>query len=362
MLHPINLPASIEALWTVVTIQEMLLESACTQPLDRTTLNSRFDSSTVSWLVKRNELLLKPLEEFVAHGNQTEKRAIIEAFRHDTDYHNHLEDHSFAFQLQPKSALPSPLAVKVGKWLENFYDVMVRFGIPKEVTDYPSSITQQLILDEFNKINAGMYVCPACDGTWMEPTSTGIYGSIDHFLPRSKYPALSVHPFNLIPICMICNEKLKEDKDPLADNQPRTLADAFVFCGWCNPARPARDSAVCHIDSSMTLPWVLQCGQATPVQLSLLPDIFDLPGRWQNRSDEIDRIVRRRLRDSMDALSITATTISLNEFHAVLKRLEQRMRKEWGEDPFLYPATWWLRWLHQYKFNALANDFLGQVK
>lgn len=358
MLHPVSLPDCFDHLWLIVSLQEALLELSCSEDAtDAVVLNQHFDTATVGWLRKHKQKLLDPLTEFANHPNQVEKQAIVDAFRHDITYHKHLEDPSFTFHLQPEQQMPSFLAVSVGKWLENFYDKVMQ-GVPAAIVDYAQGISSQVVYREFAEINTETNVCPACDGTWMEPTSTGILGSLDHFLPRSKYPALSVHPFNLILICETCNEDIKENKDPLSDNQPRALADAFAYCPHCHPSRPGRDTLMIQVGANTSHPWQLLCSRATPVQLSLFPDIYDLPGRWQVRQDEIDRIVRRRIRDCLKARQSVQPTITRNSFGALLGNLEQRMRREWGEGNYLFPATWWLRWLQQYKFDDLANDFL----
>lgn len=38
---------------------------------------------------------------------------------------------------------------------------------------------------------------------------------IEHFLPRSKFPELSVNPYNLLPVCISCNQRLKSDNNPI---------------------------------------------------------------------------------------------------------------------------------------------------
>jgi hypothetical protein len=357
VLHPINLPDCFDNLWLTLSLQETLLELSCNEDAtDATVLNRDTEPALAGWLWRHKQKLLDPLAEFINHPIQAEKQAILDAFRHDITYHKHLEDPSFAFHLQPELQIPSHLAISVGKWLENFYDKIMQ-GIPAAAFGYTHTISSQLVYREFSDLNAQMRVCPVCDGTWMEPTSTGILGSVDHFLPRSKYPALSVHPFNLVLICETCNEDVKDNKDPLSDNQQRTLADVFVYCPQCRPSRPARDTLSVQVGPSTSHPWQLQCLRATPVQLSLFPDLYDLPGRWQVRQDEIDRIVRRRIRDCLRARQSAQSTITRNSFGALLGDLEQRMRGEWGEGAYLYPATWWLHWLQQYKFDDLVRDF-----
>lgn len=48
-------------------------------------------------------------------------------------------------------------------------------------------------------LNAGR-TCPLCD-LGVEPSE------LDHFLPKSQYPLLSVTPENLIPSCIVCNKR-----------------------------------------------------------------------------------------------------------------------------------------------------------
>lgn len=38
---------------------------------------------------------------------------------------------------------------------------------------------------------------------------------IEHFLPRSLYPDLSVNLYNWLPVCISCNQRLKKSNDPL---------------------------------------------------------------------------------------------------------------------------------------------------
>lgn len=41
---------------------------------------------------------------------------------------------------------------------------------------------------------------------------------IEHFLPRSLYPDLSVNLLNWLPVCMSCNQRIKKTKNPLEKN------------------------------------------------------------------------------------------------------------------------------------------------
>lgn len=52
-------------------------------------------------------------------------------------------------------------------------------------------------------------VCPYCD---FHSISHEDYSSIDHFLPKSKFPLLSIHSKNLVVSCSGCNDRIKLDK------------------------------------------------------------------------------------------------------------------------------------------------------
>lgn len=47
--------------------------------------------------------------------------------------------------------------------------------------------------------------CPYCGGCGEMVADDGI-GSLDHFLPKSRFPAFSVLPANLVPACDVCNK------------------------------------------------------------------------------------------------------------------------------------------------------------
>lgn len=55
--------------------------------------------------------------------------------------------------------------------------------------------------------------CPICGGA-------GGITHLDHYLPKSAYPTLCVHPNNLIPICDSCNTVKNAKENELADGMP----------------------------------------------------------------------------------------------------------------------------------------------
>lgn len=63
-----------------------------------------------------------------------------------------------------------------------------------------------------------IHICPYCNRSYIgviesEEGSRSITPDLDHFYPKSRYPFLSVTFSNLIPSCLFCNERAKNDID-----------------------------------------------------------------------------------------------------------------------------------------------------
>lgn len=67
--------------------------------------------------------------------------------------------------------------------------------------------------DEFYD-SAIEYVCPFCGLGTMLTSKDDFREAFDHYLPRSKYPFVSLLRENLFPICHTCNSTYKGDADP----------------------------------------------------------------------------------------------------------------------------------------------------
>lgn len=58
--------------------------------------------------------------------------------------------------------------------------------------------------EEYRRVNGHrQHVCPACLGQLQLNKA-----QLDHYFPKSLFPALSVQPFNLVPICSECNTSI----------------------------------------------------------------------------------------------------------------------------------------------------------
>lgn len=86
----------------------------------------------------------------------------------------------------------------------------------------------ELTLNKFkNLLLLDQNICPYCDRHEIE--TNGV--SIDHFLPKSKYPLFSIYPKNLVMACPVCNERIKGDRIELPIFHPYydEVANFFKF-------------------------------------------------------------------------------------------------------------------------------------
>ncbi|RBP25364.1 hypothetical protein DET55_114116 [Bacillus mycoides] len=79
-------------------------------------------------------------------------------------------------------------------------------------------------------------VCPYCD--WYEIEIAGV--SIDHFLPKSKFPLFSIYPKNLVMSCPTCNDRIKRHYIKLSIFHPYydevanyfKLLEIYIVISW----------------------------------------------------------------------------------------------------------------------------------
>lgn len=84
--------------------------------------------------------------------------------------------------------------------------------------------------------NSIKYVCPFCGLDNMLTSKDVFREAFDHYIPRSKYPFVSLIRENLFPICHTCNSTFKGDKNP------RDYGKVFYpFAKKSNDCEPAFD-------------------------------------------------------------------------------------------------------------------------
>jgi len=116
-------------------------------------------------------------------------------------------------------------------------------------------------------------VCPFCDCLYHKGTI-----SIEHYLPKSIYPFLAVHPINLIPCCEDCNGT-KRDIDPLTNGEvgQTPFPYSFKFDNLANVVFDYENSEFIFISAGND-------EEKYREFIRIMRDGYQLPKRWNNNS------------------------------------------------------------------------------
>jgi len=167
---------------------------------------------------KEGKLMTWVKKMFAAtEGTTPEQRhSLLARFQNDIQFHLHVDDNDFEFGEPDVISYVNQYASDL---VINFYDMLGGKGLAG--TSKSNQIYQQqnkplslfTIERAYRSANPGFGVCPACLGELSEgANATKI--QYDHYFPKSIYPMLSVHPYNLVPVCSSCNNS-KGEKNPL---------------------------------------------------------------------------------------------------------------------------------------------------
>lgn len=337
MIHEVRLPSlTCERLTDVVVLQLWLLfyaasrqtldQSDCATHLNRCPRFRGRGEQIAKWVWRASESRLKPLQDFaldpapIADKRKWVKRLACEAFmilrqpmgtlkpfdnKIATSWQQAGADFLIAFYEKVLREAPSPTKKEAG------FPAYIFSGVN------PASFGAQEFLKEFKEKNKEhLSICPACDespystqvGKITTDTKNGrITADIDHYLPKHRYPHLACHPYNLVPSCLPCNQRIKKGNDPLTCNIPnqgsRRLEDIFM---------PYRESGLgkqtyLEIELGSKL-HSARLGQLQPKQnldlrekIDAFQETYSIPDRWSGRIDTIDESLFNDLRHFLDA-------------------------------------------------------------
>lgn len=106
--------------------------------------------------------------------------------------------------------LPDIVKDKMKPLLVDFYETLLeRKKVPGTKQDY-----YQKLIDKND-----LRYCPCCGYMPIESSDSDYREAFDHYLPKSKYPFLSVNFKNLVPLCHKCNSDRKGEKDPIENRK-----------------------------------------------------------------------------------------------------------------------------------------------
>lgn len=99
-------------------------------------------------------------------------------------------------------------------WLWDDYD-----SLPKSLRDEYKDVQDHF--NEFKKVQKGK-VCPFCGVSSLKPkTDRKRRNAYDHYIPKAKYPFVSINFKNLFPACHECNSDEKKEYDTPLKNSIR---------------------------------------------------------------------------------------------------------------------------------------------
>ena len=211
MLHPIKPAAEVE-LRNIIAFQRKVLEFACLPTLnfDHDQVDAFFGiQSNWFWAHTSLHSLVKNLGARIDSINDPNLGSLIlAAFDNDVGFDKRIDDPTFAFAC---CQLNIHVKALVSALLKAFYDLL-EGGYSQEITGI-GKIDRDDVVQGFWSVNHELKVCPYCDGLRPDKTDGKVRAHCDHHFPKSKHPALSVHPRNLVPSCLDCNTTFKGDKD-----------------------------------------------------------------------------------------------------------------------------------------------------
>jgi hypothetical protein len=398
MLHKINRPQSWQQMENLLRFQKNVLSLLCDPktpvPLDdvaapHTALLDAFHAhlgtAPGDWFwskrgrqIKSGGTLLKALKDVVVyvHAHPAEGPKILTAFHHDTEFHTFQSDtvEKTLFTFDYHTQLTDDARKVLKPLFQAFYTDLLAGGFPASIHGFPpDKFDRDSFITAFWEANKEMRVCPACDGPRSDTEGDKHFDDADHYLPKSEYPFFSLHPANLVPLCLQCNRTFKGDRDP-ADILPLTpqerdplyqqthgpLTGAF-FPYAPQPAiseltlqvsrTPAGERQMCFEDRN---------GMPSRRAASYTR-VFHLPNRW---TDPLD-VQIKSLRNDIKGIGIRDAKrnrlVSETELKEDIEDILQRRLSSISQQYYFFVQTSYLRYAlsDNDEFDELYSQYLG---
>lgn len=358
MIHEVRLPRNTKIYLCQITCLQMdilacaaLLQPGFTKQDLQTRLAGkmpRHAGCVANWIWAHKNIK-EALQTFVS-GNQQDRQSLVESIRWDVlrlvwARRNETLECCFA-----DDRLLPDFQKGAKQFLLAFYE-QLGSGISTDIlhfnpANYPKYGREQYFR-EYEKENPQQSVCAICDEHRPITIIHGdTYSDIEHYFPKSIYPHLSCHPYNLIPICRACNSA-HLDKDPLSaqNGTRRTLGEVFlpyrsesvrlhgaVKFDWTQPVSPAL-SIVKRKDNANNL---------FHARLMAFSEIYDIPGRWQNRIHQIGEQLWRQMSYFVRVEIEKDKELNPFQVKTALERLLSYFVEDLGATPWDYVLVWYL--------------------
>lgn len=370
MLHRIQLPDCVPQLEQIRQFQRDVLVLACSSetvlPLTQEALQESLNEERGSWLwSKLWKRSSEPKEsdfhraliaviEFV----QTKPEIgpiILDAFDHDVAFHSSLEDPDFRFQFHTFHIdiqnILKPLMV-------SFYEDLLKAGFGTDIHGQPEKLNRDAFISSFWGRNPELEVCPACDDNRSDVIGKKHYDDADHYFPKSKYPFLSLHHANLVPLCLECNRSFKGQHDPIDDPDNAPLLN--IFLPYHRPAVDYVDFVVSRDDKGVPHIEFEDHEYVPSRRVENFKRVFRLSARWPN---DLREQMKRLVEDIGDAGHRLRryTEITEDVFRVELNDMTEKKVERIGKRPNHILQSSYLRFAleNDDEFQGLFREFVG---
>jgi hypothetical protein len=346
VLHPIKPAKCLKELEWVVQFQRGVLIFASTTrvllPLTPEIVKRKF-RRTGSWLCThlwfqsgerkgQAKPLCEDLEALIRHvrTNPDCAKKIIAAFDNDVHFVRHMEEPAFRFGFQTELSEDTRKVVR--PVMEAFYTELLDSGFGSEIHGNAERLSRNGFVAKFWGANEHLNVCPACDGQRTDSTDKKIYSDADHFFPKSDYPFLSVHPWNLVPICTDCNRYFKLDRDPVSNHDQSPLSSTFH--PYCKPALHSVSLSFGRTDTGDYELWLHENDGTVSSRVQNMNRVFKLEERWRTSRIKagIEKIVEE-LYGAKATIERFGETLDEVNMETELKSMLDRKTEKIGRQP-----------------------------
>lgn len=190
------------------------------------------------WLLEQfrgmdsNKQKLQRSVEALFQLSGTRRRAVAHAVGHDMEFYQARTGVSFSFATSDLSRQERAI---VHDFFLYFYDVAFGRTVGPSLNGHVCRATRGELSQDYYRLNPALnHTCPVC---LHHMSNAAKETELDHYFPKSRYPVLAVHPWNLMYICKDCNKTYKKSKDPLS--RGRGMLDTAF--------RPYRDTVREHV-------------------------------------------------------------------------------------------------------------------
>jgi len=235
MLHQVNIPNCKPALDWIVQFQQDLIRALCRDEVtaDNVTpewINNFRDDIPIGWLTKicgwsyEGQPLLDYMRA-IAGASLEIKGQIVHYSEICLQFENNFQNDQPNCPIQSIDDFGNSESIQaVKRLLLSLYSRILydKTGFPIQTNgEIGGRFNYGLFREAFEDSNQHISVCPLCDGG-MDG------GQVDHWLPKNKFPILSCHPVNLLPICGACNSRTNKGVNTPADkDSPRPFEEWF---------------------------------------------------------------------------------------------------------------------------------------